>query len=37
MQTRDVFETYFARGYRVVDFALNRQEGFGRYLLAREA
>lgn len=37
LQTRDVFETYFRRGYRVVDFALNRQEGFGRYLLAVEA
>jgi predicted GNAT superfamily acetyltransferase len=37
MQTRDVFETYFARGYKVVDFVLNREGGFGRYLLAREA
>lgn len=34
MQTRDVFETYFRRGYRVVDFALSRDAGFGRYLLA---
>jgi predicted GNAT superfamily acetyltransferase len=37
MQTRDVFETYFGRGFKVVDFVLNRAEGFGRYLLAREA
>jgi predicted GNAT superfamily acetyltransferase len=34
LQTRDAFETYFSRGYRVVDFALNREGGFGRYLLA---
>jgi predicted GNAT superfamily acetyltransferase len=34
MQTREIFETYFARGYRVVDFALAREAGFGRYLLA---
>jgi predicted GNAT superfamily acetyltransferase len=36
MQTRDVFEAYFKRGFKVVDFVLNRDEGFGRYLLARE-
>ena len=36
MHTRDIFETYFARGFKVVDFALKRSEGFGRYLLARE-
>jgi len=36
MQTREVFETYFGRGFKVVDFALNREEGFGRSLLARE-
>jgi predicted GNAT superfamily acetyltransferase len=36
MQTREVFETYFGRGFKVVDFALNREEGYGRYLLARE-
>jgi len=36
MQTREVFEAYFGRGFKVVDFALNREEGFGRYLLARE-
>jgi chorismate synthase len=34
MQTRELFETYFARGYRVVDFFLDRGQGCGRYLLA---
>lgn len=34
LQTREAFETYFARGYRVVDFALDRGRGFGRYLLS---
>jgi predicted GNAT superfamily acetyltransferase len=34
MHTREIFETYFKRGYRVVDFALDRDAGFGRYLLA---
>lgn len=34
LQTRDAFESYFARGYRVVDFAVRREEGVGRYLLA---
>jgi predicted GNAT superfamily acetyltransferase len=31
MQTREIFETYFARGYRAVDFELGRR----RYLLAQ--
>ena len=34
MHTRDIFETYFARSYRAVDFELQRDEGRGRYLLA---
>jgi predicted GNAT superfamily acetyltransferase len=34
MHTREIFESYFKRGYRVVDFALDRDAGFGRYLLA---
>jgi len=34
LQTREAFESYFARGYRVVDFAVRREEGVGRYLLA---
>lgn len=35
MQTREIFETYFRTGYRVVDFYLDRAHGRGRYLLAR--
>jgi predicted GNAT superfamily acetyltransferase len=34
MQTREIFQTYFARGYRAVDFELNQAQGGGRYLLA---
>ena len=34
MATRVIFTTYFARGYRAVDFALDRAAGRGRYLLA---
>ena len=34
--TRDIFETYFARGYRAVDFELQRENGRGRYLLVSE-
>ena len=32
---RQLFERYFSRGYRAVDFVLQREHGFGRYLLAR--
>jgi predicted GNAT superfamily acetyltransferase len=35
MQTREAFETYFARGYRAVDFFLDRPRHCGRYLLAK--
>ena len=35
LQTREIFQTYFARGFRAVDFELNREHGKGRYLLAR--
>ncbi len=35
MQTRALFETYFHKGYRVVDFHLDRPHARGRYLLAR--
>lgn len=35
MQTREIFESHFRRGYRVVDFLLDRADGRGRYLLAR--
>jgi len=34
MATREIFMTYFGRGYRAVDFALDRAAGRGRYLLA---
>lgn len=34
MQTREIFERHFHRGYRVVDFFLDRENGRGRYLLA---
>jgi predicted GNAT superfamily acetyltransferase len=34
MATRAIFTTYFARGYRAVDFLLDRAIGRGRYLLA---
>jgi len=34
MKTREIFTTYFGRGYRAVDFALDKANGRGRYLLA---
>jgi predicted GNAT superfamily acetyltransferase len=34
LATRRAFTTYFARGYRAVDFFLERKRGRGRYLLA---
>jgi predicted GNAT superfamily acetyltransferase len=37
MQTREIFETYFRHGYKVVDFFLERDKGRGRYLIARKA
>jgi predicted GNAT superfamily acetyltransferase len=35
MQTREAFETYFSKGYRAVDFFLDRPRHRGRYLLAK--
>jgi predicted GNAT superfamily acetyltransferase len=35
LQTREVFQKYFARGYRAVDFFLARNAGRGHYLLAK--
>lgn len=35
--TREIFQTYFGRGYRAVDFFLAREHGRGQYLLARAA
>ena len=34
MSTRQVFQHYFTRGYRAVDFFLAREAGRGQYLLA---
>jgi len=34
MATRAIFTTYFGRGYRAVDFVLDKANGRGRYLLA---
>lgn len=35
LATREIFEHYFARGYRAVDFFLSRETGRGHYLLAQ--
>ena len=35
LDARQIFQAYFGRGYRAVDFVLQRDHGFGRYLLAR--
>ena len=35
LATREIFQTYFGRGYRVVDFFLARELRRGQYLLAR--
>ena len=34
LHVRQMFQAYFTRGYRAVDFVLQRDAGFGRYLLA---
>jgi predicted GNAT superfamily acetyltransferase len=34
LATRRIFQTYFARGFRVVDFFFAREAGRGQYLLA---
>lgn len=36
LNVRQMFEAYFAKGYRAVDFVLQRDAGFGRYLLAKQ-
>ena len=36
LDVRQMFEAYFAKGYRAVDFVLQRENGFGRYLLAKD-
>jgi len=37
MATREIFTTYFARGYQAVDFILDRRASRGTYLLAARA
>jgi predicted GNAT superfamily acetyltransferase len=37
MATRQIFLAYFARGYRAVEFFLDRPNGKGAYLLTRQA
>jgi predicted GNAT superfamily acetyltransferase len=37
MDVRELFQAYFFNGYRAVDFLLQREAGFGRYLLAKPA
>ncbi|MEN3337820.1 MAG: hypothetical protein V7647_1496 [Acidobacteriota bacterium] len=37
MITRTIFQAYFGRGYRAVDFFAAREHGRGQYLLARAA
>jgi predicted GNAT superfamily acetyltransferase len=36
LATRAIFQQYFPRGYRVVDFFLSRESGRGQYLLTSE-
>jgi predicted GNAT superfamily acetyltransferase len=36
LDVRQMFQAYLAKGYKAVDFALQREAGFGRYLLARD-
>jgi predicted GNAT superfamily acetyltransferase len=37
MATRRIFQSYFRRSYRAVDFFLSREAGRGQYLLAKAA
>jgi predicted GNAT superfamily acetyltransferase len=34
LHIRELFQSYLARGYQGVEFALNREAGFGRYVWA---
>jgi predicted GNAT superfamily acetyltransferase len=36
MDVRQLFQHYLSKGYRAVDFILQRESGFGRYLLAKD-
>jgi predicted GNAT superfamily acetyltransferase len=35
LDLRQMFQHYLSKGYRAVDFVLQREQGFGRYLLAK--
>jgi predicted GNAT superfamily acetyltransferase len=35
LATREIFQEYLGRGYRVVDFFLSREAKRGHYLVAR--
>ena len=37
LHVRELFQTYLSRGYRAVDFSLHRDQGYGRYLLAKSS
>jgi predicted GNAT superfamily acetyltransferase len=37
VHVREIFQACFSRGYRAVAFSLQREQGFGRYLLERGA
>jgi predicted GNAT superfamily acetyltransferase len=36
MATRQIFQTYFGRGYRAVDFYLSREASRGQYVITRD-
>jgi len=36
IDVRQMFQHYLSKGYRAVDFVLQREAGFGRYLLAKD-
>ena len=36
MDVRQMFQHYLSKGYRAVDFVLQREQGFGRYLFAKD-
>jgi chorismate synthase len=36
LHTREIFQTFFRRGYRAVDFFLSRENGRGHYLLVHD-
>jgi predicted GNAT superfamily acetyltransferase len=37
LQTRSIFQRYFARGYRCVDFLIDRERGRGVYVMEKGA